>query len=59
LHPKSWQACIFVQASQYAINVNEVDELMVWAGLQKVWKLGRSFPRNCTCSWDINQLQVK
>jgi len=28
-------------------------------GLQKVWKSGRSFPGNRTCSREINQLQVK
>jgi len=28
-------------------------------GLQKVWKLGRNFPENRSCSREINQLQVK
>jgi len=32
---------------------------MTSAGLQKVWKSGRSFPGNRTCSREINQLQVK
>ena len=30
----------------------------VTPGLQKVWKSGRSFPGNRTCSREINQLQV-
>jgi len=44
-----------IQAKQ----CNQADKVIPLTGLQKVWKPGRSFLGNRTCSREINQLQVK